>query len=608
MSDDKREDVAPLTQKTRLLRLVGVVLFTCLAVWMLCPVLTSVHLEAFSAELQSMAIQLNAHGKHGLTLTEQAYPITTEFLYMSRSGLVDALQCLMRLTGSTGDGVFRLLMLISMAVFVVSSLSVARRFSNEPLALPFAVFLLTPGLLEIGFFFSDNLPSAALAILALAIVPRKESATAIWIAIGALWAAAILVRFDAVFIAPALGICLLLEKPRPTLFALRTGGFAIGIAVTLFLAQALTPFRIGDSLQITRLFGGLHELVLTPERAEEVRIGFFGVITPILVAVGIFRNCRTHNWRWIVGLVVLPVIFYLYVLPKTLEIRMFLLLGAPALLIHGATGLKVIWEQRSSKVVWRQVIAPAVAALIIYVLLGPVTLSMRDGPRTAYGRIWATFVWLEWQRNVADGMSDLDQVVSSIQPGETILAISSHYNADGYFRLRLLEDGYKTLPSEQADKLYPGASEVLQKGDRTVLHLRCQAPYLILSHLFRQSEPYAQALQIKLGLDATPPQSYGRAVLLNWGQTPGMFWPVLDPKDTPPWMTTYPQYRLVPIKARTFDGKIEVQPLSKGQVEGLRQSATNEVNHAQRVAHTWKPIKSRSELRNIFAWRFGPAP
>ena len=419
-------------------RAMATVLLSLLTAWFLWPIFTSVHLEGFSASLHTMAILLHTHGRSGLGLADQGFPLTSEYLYLTRSGLVDALHWTIALTGLKGDAAFRLVILASMVVYVWSSLVVASRWSGEKRLLLFTVLLFTPGMVDVSFFFADNLPSAALAMTALACVKRGETSALRWLGAGALLACAILVRVDAVLIAPALCLCLLLGKPGCRLLSRRAGCFVAGGLIVVGLAQWLTPYRLLDSARITAQFAGLQADWVAP--LSSLVLGFFGPITALLVLLGAVRNVRTHGWQWNLSLVVLPALFYAYAFHHATEIRDFLLLGTPAVLIHGAAGVRILQEQWKSGEIWRRAAVATALLFFTAAMFAPVSIKMQDGPRTSRGRFWTPLIWHEWQQGVTDGMHDLDGVIASVQPGETMLAVSSNFSADRYFRLRLLED------------------------------------------------------------------------------------------------------------------------------------------------------------------------
>ncbi|MDR3688242.1 MAG: glycosyltransferase family 39 protein [Fimbriimonas sp.] len=590
--------------------------FVIFSAWTLWPALTPVHIEGFSAELQSMAIMVNRHGFHGLAMADQAYPISPEFLFLTRSGLVLLLQVFLKVFGEGGDVAFRLLTMASMATFVVSTFCVARRWSQDSSRLLFVALLLTPGLVEIGFYFSDNLPSAALALLGLAIVPRVGVAPLkgglVWMAVGALFAAAILTRSDAVLIAPALIACLFLDKPKPVEWALRTAGGAVGFGVLFGLACALTPFHLSEAIPIIKLFGRMQAIGLGADQLRDVRVAFFGILTPILILIGIMINWRRSDYRWILGLIVLPGLFYIAVLPRAYEPRYYLLLGAPAILIHSAAGLKWLMDHwnRDRKEVASTIVRPLSISLALFVAFGPVDINFLDGPRTAYGRFWTTFIWRDWQSGVNNGLDKLSAVAASVQPGETVLAISSHYNADDYFRVRMLVDGYDILPAERAQAEYPGASEVFCKGTCIVAHVRCPDPYFYMGYQYGQPLYYSMDSQIMWGLSGLERAHFDRAVLLNWQTVYPIFDPALNETGIkrPDWSLRFPSESFIPRKAPSYYGDVFVQPVTFEQVEQIRLRAESEVLEARKRARGWKPILTYSEFHRKMGWRFGPAP
>lgn len=642
MPDTSEEELSAPSEKRYRPGKVGIVLFSALTVWMLWPAFTSVHIEAFSAALESMAIMIARHGNVGLALTDQAYPTYVEYLFMSRSGLVDALQLAMKILGGTGDLGFRMLMIISMVVFVGSSISIVRRWNNVPTVLLLAALLLIPGLADIAFYFSDNLPSAALAMLSLACLPREKQSELMWIVVGALFAGAVLIRFDAVLIAPALAIGMWIRKPKFDQIAARAVCLTIGLGAVLVLAQILTPYRLADAFQITKLFLNIHESAQDANRLREVRVGFFGYAAPVLIAIGIVRNWRTADWRWRALWIILPALFYVAVIPKALETRMFFLLGAPALILHTGTGITSILDQWrstgissfSKTLAWGTRIASAFALAAI--LFAPVALTLRDGPRSPVGRIWMPLIWHEWQNSVTKGMDDLDKTIESIQPNETILAISTYWNSDDYFRLRLLQHGYDIVPTSSLKPEYGNATEEFKKDNRIVLHLRSKDPYGIML-LYGQPPFYTQALQIYSGLTTLAPNTYDRAFLLNWGLASVMFLPTLDrtaindkasvdpkrlgltagelnlmrpgvSKATRLWGTTFPQNPRIPFSSQTGTGVINVQELNRNQVDLLRRTASYIVRDSAMKAKKWKPFTSVDQVHSTFAWLYGSPP
>jgi hypothetical protein len=249
-------------------------------------------------------------------------------------------------------------------------------------------------------------------------------------------------------------------------------------------------------------------------------------------------------------------------------------------------------------------------SLAVFVAIGPVDINLLDGPRTAYGRIWTTIIWRDWQTGVNSGLEKLNQVATTVRPGEKLLAISSQFNADDYFRVRMLGNGYDILPESQSLAEFPGASEVYKKDSCIVAHVRCPDPYFIMGNLYGQPNFYTTDSQILWSLTRLKNVKFDRAILLNWGSINPIFDSAFHLIGTarPEWRLAFPSESFIPKKAPTYDGDVFVQPISFDQVEQFRLCAEKEVLAGRKRAKTWKPITDYAEFHQKFAWQFGPAP
>ncbi|MDP9038585.1 MAG: hypothetical protein M3O02_04825, partial [Acidobacteriota bacterium] len=322
------------------------------------------------------------------------------------------------------------------------------------------------------------------------------------------------------------------------------------------------------------------------------------------------RNARTHGWRWVLGLVVVPGVFYLYVIFRATELRVFTLLGTPALLLHGATGIRVLREWWVRGVVWQKAMVAALVLVFAGVMFGPVSVQMRDGPRSSTGQIWMPLVWDEWQASVTDGMRKLDGVIDEVGPGETMLALSTQFNVDRYFRVHLLEKGYDIVPFAEAPEACRGIAEVFRKGDRTVFHLRTEDPYTTLNMWWHLPEEYLVAFQVEQGLDCMKGQTYQHAVLLNWVGVSKFLEPVFQAPGSlaPAWETPYPTSRMIPVRKRDPFGEVYVEHLTPERVEGLRLLAHAEVEGESQGAAGWTPLTDYADLHEKVQPRFWPMP
>ena len=81
--------------------------------------------------------------------------------YLLRLGVSLLLQFLQTVSGSVGDWQFRLLMIVSLVAIVSATCVIARRWAKVAIPASIASILLTTGVVDSSFYFSDNLVSAA---------------------------------------------------------------------------------------------------------------------------------------------------------------------------------------------------------------------------------------------------------------------------------------------------------------------------------------------------------------------------------------------------------------------------------------------------------------
>lgn len=484
-----------------------------LAAWLLSPALTSTHVEAFSARLQSMAI-LGARGQ--FATDDLAYPLNLEYFYTTRGGTVEALEWLMRLTHSSGDLNFRVLTLLGFALFAAACAVFVRRWSDEPVWAVLAALALTPGLCEPAFFFADNLLSAALAAVAFALIGPRRSGLA-WAGAGAVLACATLLRIDAILAAPALLLLVLLQERASPLRALGSWALALaGAALVFTLSWRLTSVSLSLSVHVGRLHSALHQSWGDHIPVPRVLLLFFGP-TLLLIALGIYHR-RQQSWQQSVALVLSPVLFYVAVLPQVVELRDYLLLLAPFLLLYAATGITTLFRLARLGTQRQQRLALAAVALYGLTLIAPPLLILHDGPRLLLGRLYAPILWRRWQHSTQEATGQVKALAASSGPAERTLILSTYFQSDRFLHLALLQAGYGIQPLASTGPCH--AVEVYTLGKRTIYHVRTENPYFLLSRppLSLPAE-YVRAYQTATGLSCVPPAAYDRAYLDTWGTT-----------------------------------------------------------------------------------------
>ncbi len=507
----------PPQQRTHALssrqRLLAAILFVTLAVWLLSPALTATHVEAFSARLQTMAM-LDLHGH--LTQDDLAYPVSIEYFLATRGGTVYALEWLMRLTHSTGPLNWRILITLSYLLFVASSVVFVRRWSREPVWATLAVLVLTPGLTEISFFFADNLPSAALVTLAIALMGTRTPLWR-WVAAGVLLASATLLRIDALIATPFLLFLALLQQDSSRPRLLRNWLLTLlGATATFYLSWRLTHISLWQSLRVTQIHNSIHNSWGDRQAYVRVVVLFFGP-TLLLLAVGVAQTWRNRSRAWNLVMIVWPVLFYAAFMYKVVELRDYLLLGAPFLLLHGASGLTAMLRYLAAGTPRQRLFARTALAFFFLVLFTPPMLILHDGPRVFLGRIYSPPMWRRWQRSTDSAVHQLQALAASTPPGQRTLLLSTFFQPDRYLHLALLEDGYTIQPLRANPNC--GAVETYTKDSHTIFHVRTENPWWLLSDKpMKMPGDYVLAYQTNAGLTCLAPSDYDSAYMLTWGR------------------------------------------------------------------------------------------
>lgn len=470
-----------------LARLLG----ACLALYLLWPALSATHVEGFTAQIQSLALVLAEQGS--VAGHDLARPLVSQFIFLTRPGVVDLLAAADRLFGYTGDLGFRVLTVLSLAALLVGSAFVAVRQARISFFAAMLACVLTPGLVELGFYFNDNVVSAAFAALAMAVVSVSGGFGAAALA-GVLFGAAVLCRIDAVLAGPLLLLVFLLreQKPAAAVARLALAGVA-ALAVHLVVAR-INGGTLLDALRITKIFAGQHLSGHGRLPGQGAVLFFFGALAPVLVLIGAWTHwaARPAGWRlwaWVTAFYLYPALLLLYVLRTTLEIRYFLPLLAPVVAVHAGKGLATLgaWLRGDHAAKKRWALALTALGALLF-LAPPAVPLMRDGPRVLVGRAWSPLLWKRWQQAVDADMDKVADVVASASAQPVSTVVSTHWNDEFYLRLRLFEAGYREVPAEAS--CHPLSKYVA--GSRVVWHVRVQPEYWL--------PPFAPRLAAALSL------------------------------------------------------------------------------------------------------------
>ena len=452
------------------------------SMWLMLPSLSSVHLEGFTAEMQSIAwLMAMSPG----TPHDPHVPLVSQYIYQLKAGCSDLLQLIFRVAPHASDRAFRGLMLASFALLAWASLHCARQWGQVPAVLGWFALMLVPGLPEVSFFFNDNLPSAALAAASLACVAAPKASALRCAAAGALLALAMLCRFDAIFAGPmVLGAALCapggasgLKRWAPACW------LALSTSLCLLFLAAMHGFSMLDVWVIGRQFTHFlaeHEF----SRMVWTRAYFLGLIAAPAWALGlvcIWRECmdpdRVRQTLWRTTFVVYPILLFCFA-PKVTESRYILPLLASILTWHVARGLAWTCQALRTDGTPRWLAMVCVVWGCAVLLAPPGVRQMLDGPRALAGRLWSPYFWRQWQEASATSMQKLDALVSSLGDVEQSVVISLQHNDEFYLHLRLIEAGYTPTPVQTA---LPGCAGfgVMQKGSLTVMHVRTDPKWFI---------------------------------------------------------------------------------------------------------------------------------
>jgi len=564
-----------------------------LSAWLLSPALSSVHVEGFSAQIQSLALVMAQQGS--IAGHDLARPVISQYIFLTRPGVVDILALADAVFGNLGDAGFRMLMAASVVVLVWASALAARQMGGVRLRVGLFVCVLTPGLVELGFYFNDNLVSAAFSALAVCAAwrtggRRTASANVHAAATGVLAVCAVLCRIDGLLALPLVALLFVLRQQQPAPAVLRGATMLAAAALTHLAAARFNGGSPADAwplLQHFSSFSGDHGRL--PGKGSVMY--FFGAVTPLLLLPGMWRfwRHRPQGWRfgvWLAAFWLYPLAVLLHSLRTGSEIRYYLPLLAPLVALFAGQGWRVLraWHRRGTLLRRCSVIALA-AAGVVSMLMPPLVPAMKDGPRVMVGRLWSTVLWQRWQGSVDASLAQVRAVVDAVNAGslhdaaDAATVMTLHWNDEFYLRLRLFEAGFQEVPAGvdcRPLSRYRRASQV-------VWHVRLFPQYklqpfepelsaaLVLSALTRCADWHAGPATWVTTFEA--PLPYAVASGIRLADLPGPFRfvverPFVDDWSQPPRAPPALQY-----------GMVSAAPFSPDRLQDLARRAAGRVAH-----------------------------
>ena len=505
-----------------------------LAAWLLWPALDPVHVEGFSASVVSLGLHV-AQGTVADFMPSAAF--NADYFGLTKLGAVLGVAGLSPMLG--GDGAMRAIMLASLVVFLGASAYLIRRWSGSGWTVVALVLIVIPGATENAFFFNDNVPAAALLVLALAVLDRAKSWPLALVA-GLLIGWAVAVRTDVVLVAVAAAPLITLERQglrRAALSTVVAGLAAVALLFGVFASVHASPL---DAIRAGALANRLWDRTASPLGAAFQFVYFCGWPGFALMLFGLFELAKRRAWRTLALLAGAPLFFSAILLGSLWESRQFLTLlpFIGALAARGAQA--ALADMRGG----RRVLLACVALITLVVFLAPVRrLVISDGPRVLFGRLWGVSLWTDWQAGVRRDMATVDGLVARLPRGRPVAVLTDGWDDDRYLHLRLVERGYRRTPLPPA---CGAIGEGMGRGDGTLVQLT----------LLQSFVPYWPALQPqRLEQGALPCLAAVHPVEVVWLGRKGRIDALLDPHPGRPLGPDLGITRTSPIVALRLDAK-----------------------------------------------------
>ncbi len=455
---------------------IATALVAAVAAWLAVPALFIPYSEGFQPQ-----VVLNAYAlaQGDLRLGDMLYPFNGRFFLLTRLGTTLAVLGLQRLGDLSGLAAFRLLGIGSLLVLVGVLLALLRRVYRVGAARALLCCVLFPPVFESAYLPNDNMPSAALACLALLLfwprptLPRTAAA-------GLLLGAAVLVRLDAALIAPAFAILLLTEVRGWGARALRAclaGALALAVPVIVYRLFGLSFFDTFAAVNRATLLWDrshrpLHNDALTLLHAVTALGG-------VAWLLGIASFARRRRWRDLGLAAAVPLIYVAAYRSQLVEGR-YLLPLSPFVLLAMAEGLRSVASlSRRERVVALAGLAAGLAAWLLPPPPGlkPSLAADDEGPRLVLGRGWNPVPTLWWQNRLRDGQAAVAEGIGRAAASPDPVVVTGYWTGDRLTALLLLEHGFAPAPGGVPEACR-GIAENWVRGSAAVLLIRTHLPFL----------------------------------------------------------------------------------------------------------------------------------
>ena len=295
--------------------------FVCFIAFLLWhPVFTPVHVEGFSATIQSIAL----HFVNGdLINYDRLFPFNLEFYYNSRFGMNLFVAGVMQGLPVDSEWAMRITMCFGFLLLVVSSITLIRYWANTDWGIALLAMVLLPGVSEGAFYFNDNILSSGLAVSALALCAISRRALLVTIS-GVLLGSAILTRPDNVILMPAIGLIFWMNYgltksiTKPAIF------FGLGFLSVMLLSKGMFNVDFFQTMGIADYAIGLWGHTRQVKWQAIKILLFLGIPGAIFIVLGVVHVIRGKNWLLVLLLVGVPIIYNMGYFGRLSEVRYLL--------------------------------------------------------------------------------------------------------------------------------------------------------------------------------------------------------------------------------------------------------------------------------------------
>ncbi len=452
-----------------------------LAGWFAWPALFGEFTEGFQAQ--------TALGAHALAasrpgLADALYPFDGRFFLLTRLGTGLLLLALHRLAGFDTLLSFRVINVVSLVVLVAALLALLRRVHRVGPALGLLCCVLYPTVFESAWLPNDDLPSAALITVATLVFLAGPT---LWraLATGLLLGCAVLLRTDALLVAPAFAVILLTDLRS---WGRRAACAAVAIVCVLLvpivayrLCGLSYPDTFAAAAEALRLWDRPPTALLNDARTLLRNVTLLGAVAWLL---GLAAFWRAGLRRDLALATVMPVLYVAAYRSQLVEGR-YLLPLAPFVLPALAVGLRSL--PTLPRVARLGASAALALGLALFVLPPPAALPKGltgdpDGPRLVLGRLWNPWAQLWWEAQLRDGRTAIAAGLDAVLAAPDSTLVTAEWTADRQAELMLSERGFAPS-SEPLPPACQSIAELRQRGATTVLLIRLHVPFVAASNV-----------------------------------------------------------------------------------------------------------------------------